>query len=133
MSSTPFKNSNIIMMWLNREQIKNGFYLSIDSENSSNNNSFEIYPKEKAELNIGEIYSYFITKENKQMEFYISGNIKDNYDRVTLWAQGKKDIKTKLTGINANYTRGNNCNYSAYYLIIENKHNYSFSLKIDAM
>ena len=133
MSSTPFKYFDNVTMWLNKEQIKNGFYLSIDSNNSLCKYSFEIYPKEKAELNIGEIYSYFITKENKQMKFYISGNIKDNYDRVTLWAQGKKYITTNLTGINANYTRGNNCNYSAYYLIIENKDNYSFSLKIDAM
>ena len=130
-SYNPFKYFDNITMWLNKEQIKNGFYLSIESSNSTCNYSFEIYPKKEAELNPGEVYSYFVTNENKQMQFSISGKV-DSYDRFTLWAQGKKNIITKLDGIVADYTRGNNCNFTSYYIQITNKFSYSFSLEIDA-
>ena len=65
---------NTTTMWLKEEQIKDGFYLSIESTYSICNYSLEIYQKNKIELLRGEQYSYYVTKENKEMVFYINHN-----------------------------------------------------------
>ena len=48
-------------MWLKNDQVKDGFYFSMETTYSSCNYSFEIYQKNTAELLPGVQYSYYIT------------------------------------------------------------------------
>jgi len=50
-----------------------------------------VIPKNKIELNIEDKpYTYYVTEENKDMEFHIVGNIKEsnpeNY-KISIWAK----------------------------------------------
>ena len=83
---------NTTTMWLKEEQIKNGFYLSIETTYNNCNFSLEIYPTNKAELLRGEQYSYYVTEENKEMIFYINNKnflVKNIYFQyITFWVKG---------------------------------------------
>jgi len=90
-------------MWLNKEQIKDGFYLSVECSELKCEYSLNITLKEKIEVNLGEPYSYYVTKENKNSEIIITGNPFDfpafyyKYNcKVTIWAKGNKNINTEL-------------------------------------
>ena len=57
------KLSNSPIIWLNKEQIENGFYFSIECyTNKCNGYYINIYPKNVPELILGQQYSYYVTK-----------------------------------------------------------------------
>lgn len=53
-------------MWLNKEQIKDGFYLTIESlDTGTNSYSLNIIQNNFIELTYGEQYTYYVTEDNK--------------------------------------------------------------------
>ena len=61
-------------LWLNKEQIKNGFYFSVQNKYQDCNFQIKILPKEIAELTFNYYsYSYYINQENQNMKFIIKG------------------------------------------------------------
>ena len=121
-------------MWLNYEQIKNGFYLSIESFNSTCNYSLEIYPYYEPELNPAEQYSYFVTKENKEMKFAITKkNFKlEKLQYFTIWAKGRENIQTSFSGIKINNTFGIDPNFTAFFIVIEDNEDFYGLFRIEA-
>ena len=119
-------SSDTTIMWLNKEQIKNGFYLNLECGASTCNYNFSIIPENSMELHLGEIYKYYITEENKEMKFNILGDINktDEKKLVTIYAKGYRDIYSKLE-------EENNIKHSKYnaYIIDDIKStnvNYNF-------
>ena len=125
--------SKSTFMWLNKNQFKNNFYFSINCKTSYCEYNLKIYKKEYAELNIGDIYTYYVTEENKNMIFLINLNYKKYNDSITdkskiaIWARGSNNnISSKLEP--NSFTNLINDNYQAYLLHINeidiNKHYY---------
>jgi len=126
--------SNSTFMWLNKNQFKNDFYFSINCKTSYYcKYNLKIYKKEYAELNIGDIYTYYVTEENKNMIFLINLNYKKYNDsitdksKITIWARGSNNnINSKLEP--NSFTNLMNDKYQAYLLptneIDINKHYY---------
>ena len=116
-------SSDITIMWLNKEQIKNEFYLSIECGESPCKYNFTILPEDIIRINLGQIYKYYITEQNKEMIFNIKGNLNfesQNRDEekqfVTVWAKGSKEMNTKLENIK--YTK--HSKYNAYLIDVKN-------------
>ena len=99
-----YRFSNSTFMWLNKNQFKNNFYFSVKCKTSYNcQYNLHIYKKQYAELNIGDIYSYYVTEENKDMTFLINLNYTKYYDsislnsKISIWARGSNNnIDSKL-------------------------------------
>ena len=89
-------STNMTIMWLNKEQIKNTFYLSIECGTSKCQYNFSIIPEDNIKLYLGQIYKYYITEQNKEMKFNIEGSLNSIYDIITIYAKGYRDISTKL-------------------------------------
>jgi len=129
---------NTTTMWLKKEQIKNGFYLSIESAYNNCNFSLEIYPKNKAELLRGEQYSYYVTEENKEMVFYINNNNfleKDsNFEYITFWVKGidNNDINITLKGNYSNFENDyqKHSKYNAYIIKAQKLKYFEFEITI---
>ena len=109
--SQTINNSSI--MWLNKEQIKESFYFSIECEEYPCGCQMNIDTSEIAELSVDEQYTYYITEDNQNMIFKIKNNyqvesIKENTSDylITIWIKGNKEIKTKLEG--GNYEKPSN-------------------------
>ena len=87
-------------MFLTKEQTKKEFYLSEECSMYPCNFKMTIIPTDEAVLNLNEQYTYFVTKENKEMNFKIIGNIeaKDEVKQYTIsiWAKGDKKLSSTL-------------------------------------
>ena len=129
---------NTTIMWLNKEQIKNGFYLSIESTYKVCNYSFEIFPKNIAELSPGEQYSYYVTEENKKMIFAIKSSIfnldNNKIDFINFWEKGSEfnNLEISLKGNYSNYQNyiKKHSTYNAYLIKVTNIKNYKFEITI---
>ena len=91
-------SSGKTFIWLNKEQIKNEFYVLIQSSNNSSEYTLNIFLKETAELYLNEQYTYYVSKENQEMNFTINNDIPEvvGYHLITLWAKENKEINTTL-------------------------------------
>ena len=121
------------IMWLNREQIKNNFYISIECENAPCDYSFNIIQKKLIELSLNEKYTYYVTEENKQNRFAIDIDPPNNLDMflnnfVQIWVKGNKNVMTNLLG--DKIVRF--VNYNAYILNIQRKEHLKLILNIEA-
>ena len=130
--------SNSTFMWLNKTQFNKYFYFSINCKPSSYcNYDIYIYKKRYAELNIGDIYTYYVTEENKNMTFLINTDfLKYNdsiYDKskISIWARGSNNnINSKLEP--NSFTNIINDKYQAYLLYInEINVNIYYYLKVE--
>ena len=126
---------NSTTMWLTKEQVKGGFYLSIETAYSSGSCDYSliIYQKNVAELLPGEQYSYYVTEENKKMIFSVK---KENFEAeaesyITFWALGNNNIESSIKGNYSNYANDikKHPNYNAYIIKVENK-NYEYNITI---
>ena len=122
------------MMWLNKEQIKNNFYFSIECAKYPCEVKLDLIASNNGVLDIDTQYTYFVTEENKKMVFAIDANkyielfnTSDEYI-VTIWAKGSQDIHSTLKGNEIEdlvskhiYYRVNlsEFNNTLYYLTIE--------------
>ena len=115
-------------IWLNSEQIKNEFYISIESTQKIYNNNLYIYLKEKVEISLNEQYTYYVSEENKKMSFTIINDISDYFGQniLSIWAKGNQNINSILE--NANYIK--HSKYNAYLIYQEEfeQVNYNFTV-----
>ena len=117
-----YSSSNSTFMWLNKNQFKNNFYFSINCKVRYNcDYKLKIYKKKYAELNIGDIYNYYVTEENKDMTFLINLNSTKYYvpisdkNKISIWARSRNNnICSKLEP--NSYTNLMNDKYQAYLL-----------------
>ena len=92
--------NGMTVMFLTKEQTKKEFYLSEECSMLPCSFKMTIIPTDEAVLNLNEQYTYFVTKENKEMNFKIIGNIeaKDEVKQYTIsiWAKGDKKLSSTL-------------------------------------
>ena len=95
--------SNSTFMWLNKNQFKNNFYFSINCKVSYDcEYKLKIYKTKYAEINMGDIYTYYVTEENKDMTFLINLITIKNYvpisdkNKISIWARSSNNITSKL-------------------------------------
>ena len=123
------------IMWLNKEQIKDGFYFTIETLDTGRNRySINIIQNDFIELTYGEQYTYYVTEDNKQMKFVIKGQPpsqsatgSEYNNTITIWAKGKKQLSSKLEG--ANYEKLSK--YSAYIIKPEEIKDNSYFLTVE--
>ena len=102
--SQSFTNSTFI--WLNKNQINKNFYFSVECSNISICiYNLTIYKSDYAELNFGDIYNYYVTKENKDMMFLINFDsskyfVNKSYSysdyKLSFWARCGKSLNSTL-------------------------------------
>ena len=124
---------NTTSMWLKKEQVKDGFYLSIETTYSVCDYSLLICQKNTVELLPGEQYSYYITNENKEMIFSIT---KENFSSeaekyINFWALGSNNIISSIKGNYSDYSNDykKHSNYNAYIIKVGNR-NYEYNITI---
>ena len=121
------------VMWLNNEQIKNEFYISIECEIPPCDYSLSIIQKKIMDLSLNEKYTYFITEENKKSRFTLDIippkqlNISEsNY--VQIWAKGSRNLVTNLEGVKHEKLT----NYNGYIVNLENTDHFRITFDIEA-
>jgi len=104
-----FKNRNQLSrsisgkayMWLSKAQMTGGAKISLECNSESCKCNLFITPKDKIELSIEDKpYTYYVTEENKDLEFHITGDIKESNPKdcnVSIWAKGNKNIESNLS------------------------------------
>ena len=131
---------NTTYLLLTKDQIENDFYISIEFYIIPCIYELEILLLKNIELNLGEQFSYFVTKENKKMLFDIIGklNTKNHIRKnntIILWVKGNKEITLQFdTSSNPYYKHPKYnvyiINYGNGYDIINNN-NFLFNLEIN--
>ena len=120
-------------MWLSQEQIMKEFYITIECAKTPCSFVLTLEGKSSAELYLNEQYTYYVTKENKEMNFKLlkssTINLRMN-SYASVWARGNKEIKSRLEGGQYDKLTDDYCFYemgykyfqsSNYNLIIEGK------------
>ena len=121
-------------IWLNKAQIKNGFYFSVESIYPDNKYQIQIIPTDYIELTFeSNTYSYNISKDNQVMEFKIKGenNLKPELsDKLIIWAYSKnKNLKVYFNQNISDYQKHSkynafiikNLEYKEYILTIKDE------------
>ena len=92
-------------MWLNKKQIEKEFYISVECFENPCNYSIDFIPKDFPKLKLDEQYTYYITEDNKEMKFIISGTPTYAPEKkarptennvISIWAKGNKKINSTL-------------------------------------
>ena len=118
-------------MWLNKEQIKNGFYFKIKDDTQKFIFKVKIIPKDYCELNLdtgNSLYDYYITQENKNIDFIIKGEKEDNYinnSTIIIWINSNKEIKVNLN--NTDYIK--HSKYNTFIIKPKNYEEYILNIK----
>ena len=102
--SQSIKNKTI--MWLNKDQIIEDFYITIECAKIPCSFNLSLEGKNTAELDLNEQYTYYVTEENKKMNFnfkllkppYIN---KGTNFYASVWARGNQKIECELKGANS--------------------------------
>lgn len=107
------------LMWLSKLQIKNYFYITIECAKFPCDFQLELNSTDKADLPLGEQYTYYVTDENKQMNFSIVTSPLMNtlrqfqVHKISVWAKGQKNTIAILEG--GNYDKPSS-KYSFYWI-----------------
>ena len=87
-------------IWLSKAQIKDGFYFSVEDLYQNCQYQIQLIPNNYIELTFSSnTYSYYISQENKIVQFKIKGenNLKPELnDKIILWAHGNKKPNVEL-------------------------------------
>ena len=110
-------NTDTVIIWLNRAQFKNDFYLSIEFENPCEY-YINISNSEYVELYLDEKYIYYVNEENKEMNFFFKIAISWKAD-ITILAKGDKEITSTLSGVD--YIK--HSKYNSYIIELKNENN----------
>ena len=121
-------------IWLNKAQIKNGFYFKLQDDSQKLPYKIEITPIDYCELNLDiQSYTYYITEENKEMSFIFNieekekiNHLKDN-NTIISWIDSQKEINYELNV--TDYIKHSKYNNT---FIIRPKQYQKYSLKIKA-
>ena len=128
--------TGITFMYLNKKQIENDFFISVQCKQIPCNYDFILETSEYVELGIDDVFSYYVTESNKQMKFKISGipytpftdKISEN-NTITIYAIGSLQINSILENA-VEYTKHKN--YNAYLIqIYDLNKKYEFFLTIN--
>ena len=125
------------IMWLNKEQIKNNFYLSIECYENPCEYTLTILNIDSLELNLGEQYTYYVTEENKEMNFTLRGTPQiyyeeknnTNYPKISIWIKGNQDIYSDLNVINNKII---NKGFNSYLVKWNKYYEFNYNLTIKA-
>ena len=105
-------------IWLNKEQIKGGFYFSVEDIYQNCKYQIQIIPKDYIELTFESYtYSYYIHQENKISHFLIKG---ENYinpdfdDKLIFYAYGNNNSTVEFNLNISDYKK--HSKYNAYIL-----------------
>lgn len=127
-------------LYLSKEEFTTEFYIKTEFDGSPSKYSLVFTQKESLELSIGEQYTYYITKENKNMNFKLVGTPSITYDRssltsyntsrLSIWAKGSLDLSTTLSSNEKVHTKKTK---NLYSYIVElsndtNPINYDFNI-----
>ena len=88
--------------------------------------------KETAELSLNEQYTYYVSKENKQMNFSIVNDLTSEditQNLITLWAKGNKNINS-LIDIPNNSQMEKHKKFNVYIIYSEEFNNFSIYFNI---
>lgn len=124
--------SGYAFMWLNKNQIKNDFYLSVECPDSACEFTFNISLKENIKLEVLESYTYIVTEDNKETTFIINSGVVNfnlNYCKLSIWAKGSKTIDTQLN-TNKGFTK--HPDFNAYLInmgTVNKEFEYTFVVK----
>ena len=125
--------TNTTIMWLTKDQIKTDFYFSVECPKYPCSYNLDINNSSSAELIINEQYTYYITEENKNMNFIIQPKeYMKSFDNasdymVTIWIKGNKEISSN---INIEEKESPHKNY--YRIYLSDLLNSECKLQIDA-
>ena len=110
---------NDTIMWLNKEQINKGFYLSAECFITPCKYSFEISLEDF--IYLGQQYKYYVTKDNMEMNFIIKdiNNSIGINDTLTIWVKGNKEIFSNLNNGDFYYKYSEN-NINTYLIKFDN-------------
>ena len=91
------------IMWLTKSQIDKDFYLTIECANIPCNFNLALKGKEEkeAELYADEQYTYYVTEQNKEMNFTLlcnTDNLDENITFIMIWVRGNYKIDIALFG-----------------------------------
>ena len=119
-------------MWLNENQIKDDFYLSIECAKKPCYYSINIIPRNYPELNLGEQYAYYITEDNKNSIFLININLtrfnnSDANNTILIYARGSKYLNVSLNNTQPTYKKEG---YLAYIMNIKEIGEYKYYFKV---
>ena len=133
-------NANISKMWLNNEQIKKAFYLSVMCSKKNCKYNLQFESKEELELECGEFYTYYVTEETKKMKFLIKGKgifeSEENGD-LSIWAQGYEKIKSDLSQkpcfqkASLKERKGSKYGLEAYQIPIDNEEKLNLEFRVE--
>ena len=113
-------------MWLNKAQIKGGFYLSIECFLYPCNYTIKTNFKDNVEIDFDRAYTYYVTEDNKEMEFNIKGNpgmiFYDDEEtskincKISIQAKGNKELESEYISSNIHSKK-----YRGYHAYIIDK------------
>ena len=131
-------------IYLKKEQLKQAFYISIKSDSTYWDYTLHFIQKEKMELNLGEQYSYYVTEENKNMEFFIKGTPEVLYNnsevdalsnstyKLSIWARGSKKVNSEIINFNNQTDIKKEINgFNAYLLQLNELKELSYTFKVE--
>ena len=105
------------LMWLNKAQMKGVYNISVECNDYPCKFSLSLELKDKIEINLGDApYTYYVTEDNKEVEFHIKGSIKDSNPKdckISIWAKGNNNIESNLSKESANLKKRG---YQAYLI-----------------
>ena len=103
--------NGITKLFLSKEQNSNeNIYIDLECNKTCSGIIDIKYNPNGIELSEGETLSYYVTEQNKIMQFILISN--STYEKCNIWARGQLDIKTTISHPN-NSTKSN-------YYIVEN-------------
>lgn len=124
-----------VFIWLNKDQIKNEFYLSIENPNQKSNDcTLTLLSKETAELSLDEQYTYYVSEENKEMNFNIVNDLtlEDiTVNEITVWAKGNKNITSLISNFPEDAQYIKHQKYNAYIIASRELNELSYNFKVN--
>ena len=117
-------------LYLSKNEIQNEFYFRAQHKYENKTFEIKIIPKSFCELYFNSsTISYFVTKENKNMDFIIKSDDKNKpiyFNHIILWIYGNKDINVNLKLNESNYFK--HSKYNAYIIKQKENNDYIFSV-----
>lgn len=122
-------------IYLKKEQISKEFFIKIEFLESPSDYTLTFALKNVMELSLGEQYSYYVSEENKEINFNIIGkpeikyteNEKENSSKLAIWAKGSLDLKAELNETNEKMVKKG---ISAYIVELKELKDFSYSFKV---
>lgn len=120
---------------LNKAQIKDLFYFTVECSTYKCNYDIDILGIDKIEINLNDkySYSYYVTEETEEMNFTIKGTFSNtNFGRivgnnvVNVWAKGNKEITSKLDAKNSEKLS----EFNAYIIKLDKVENFEYNFQV---